>query len=154
MNELAELYQQLILDHNKSPRNRGRLEPPARSSEGYNPLCGDRITLYVRLKDDVIEDIAFHGSGCAISTAAASLMTQSLKGRPVADARILFEKFHRLVTGEGGGTGDDDEGEPKLGKLEAFMGVRQFPARVKCATLAWHTLNAALDDRHDVISTE
>jgi nitrogen fixation NifU-like protein len=153
MHELAELYQELILDHNKSPRNRGRLEPPACSAEGYNPLCGDRITLYVMLKDDVIEDIAFHGSGCAISTASASLMTESLKGRSVADAKTLFGKFHRLVAEEGGGSEDDDE-DPKLGKLKAFMGVRRFPARVKCATLSWHTLKAALDDRHDVVSTE
>ncbi|MHC4128470.1 MAG: Fe-S cluster assembly sulfur transfer protein SufU [Planctomycetota bacterium] len=153
MHELAELYQELILDHNKSPRNRGRLEPPACSSEGYNPLCGDRITLYVMLKDDVIEDIAFHGSGCAISTASASLMTESLKGRSIADAKTLFEKFHRLVA-EDGGDSEDDDADPKLGKLNAFMGVRRFPARVKCATLAWHTLNAALDDRHDVVSTE
>jgi nitrogen fixation NifU-like protein len=104
------------------------------------------------LQDNVIQDIAFQGSGCAISTASASLMTQSLKGRTLDDARILFEKFHRLVT-EGGEAPDDDE-DPQLGKLEAFGGVRRFPARVKCATLAWHTLNAALDDRHDVVSTE
>jgi nitrogen fixation NifU-like protein len=152
MHELADLYQQLILDHNKSPRNLRRLEPPARTSDGYNPLCGDRITLFVMLQDNVIQDIAFQGSGCAISTASASLMTQSLKGRTLDDARILFEKFHRLVT-EGGEAPDDDE-DPQLGKLEAFGGVRRFPARVKCATLAWHTLNAALDDRHDVVSTE
>ncbi|MHC4768057.1 MAG: Fe-S cluster assembly sulfur transfer protein SufU [Planctomycetota bacterium] len=152
MHELAELYQQLILDHNKSPRNRRRLEPPARTSNGYNPLCGDRITLFVMLQDNVIQDIAFQGSGCAISTASASLMTQSLKGRTLDDAKILFEKFHRLVTGEG--EAPDDDEDPQLGKLQAFGGVRQFPARVKCATLAWHTLNAALDDRHDVVSTE
>jgi nitrogen fixation NifU-like protein len=152
MNELAELYQQLILDHNKSPRNRRRLEPPARTSDGYNPLCGDRITLFVLLEDNVIQDIAFQGSGCAISTASASMMTQILKGRTLDDARILFEKFHRLVTAGGEAPGDDED--PQLGKLEAFGGVRQFPARVKCATLAWHTLNAALDDRHDVVSTE
>jgi nitrogen fixation NifU-like protein len=152
MHELAELYQQLILDHNKSPRNRRRLDPPARTSEGYNPLCGDRITLFVMLEDNVIQDIAFQGSGCAISTASASLMTQSLKGRTLDDARILFEKFHRLVIGEG--EAPDDDKDPQLGKLEAFGGVQQFPARVKCATLAWHTLKAALDDRHDMVSTE
>jgi nitrogen fixation NifU-like protein len=151
MHELAELYQQLILDHNKSPRNRRRLEPPAASAEGYNPLCGDRITLFVLLEGDVIRDIAFQGSGCAISTAAASLMTQRLKGRSVEDARTLFEKYHRLVTGA---DDEPDDDEPALGKLEALGGVRQFPARVKCATLAWHTLKAALDDRHDVVSTE
>ncbi|MHC4220008.1 MAG: Fe-S cluster assembly sulfur transfer protein SufU, partial [Planctomycetota bacterium] len=122
------------------------------TAEGYNPLCGDRITLFVTLKDDVIEDIAFQGSGCAISTAAASMMTQILKGKTIGDAETLFEKYHRLVAEDGGPGGDD--GEPKLGKLEAFSGVRRFPARVKCATLAWHTLRAALDDRHDVVSTE
>ncbi len=153
MHELADLYQQLILDHNKSPRNLRRLEPPARTADGYNPLCGDRITLFVMLQDDVIQDIAFQGSGCAISTASASLMTQKLKGRTLDDARILFEKFHRLVTGEGEAPGDDDE-EPALGKLEALGGVRQFPVRVKCATLVWHTLKAALNDRHGVVSTE
>lgn len=151
MHELAELYQQLILDHNKSPRNRRRLEPPATSAQGHNPLCGDRITLFVLLEGDVIRDIAFQGSGCAISTAAASLMTQCLKGRSVDDARILFEKYHRLVTGA---DDEPDDDEPALGKLKALAGVRQFPARVKCATLAWHTLKAALDDRHDVASTE
>jgi nitrogen fixation NifU-like protein len=153
MHELAELYQQLILDHNKSPRNRRRLEHANRTAHGYNPLCGDRIILYLLLEGDVIEDIAFEGTGCAISTAAASLLTQSLKGRTVGDAKLLFEKFHGLVAGEGGGPGGDDD-EPKLGKLEAFTGVRRFPARVKCATLAWHTLKAALDDRHNVITTE
>jgi nitrogen fixation NifU-like protein len=106
----------------------------------------------VLLEDNVIQDIAFQGSGCAISTASASMMTQILKGRTLDDARILFEKFHRLVTAGGEAPGDDED--PQLGKLEAFGGVRQFPARVKCATLAWHTLNAALDDRHDVVSTE
>ena len=152
MHELADLYQQLILDHNKSPRNLRRLEPPARTADGYNPLCGDRITLFVMLQDNVIQDIAFQGSGCAISTASASLMTQKLKGRTLDDARVLFEKFHRLVTGEDEAPGDDED--PQLGKLEALGGVQQFPARVKCATLAWHTLKAALDDRHGMVSTE
>jgi nitrogen fixation NifU-like protein len=153
MYELADLYQQLILDHNKSPRNRRRMEDPTQKSEGYNPLCGDRITLYLRLEGDVIEDIAFEGSGCAISTASASLMTQALKGRTAAEAELLFGKFHGLVAGEPGERGGESDG-PALGKLEALAGVRQFPARVKCATLAWHTMKAALDDRHDVISTE
>jgi nitrogen fixation NifU-like protein len=144
MQDLGDLYQQLILDHNKSPRNRRRIEHPSQTSEGYNPLCGDRITL---------EDIAFEGAGCAISTAAASMMTQTLKGRTVAEAEALFEKYHRLVAEEDDEPAGDD-GEPKLGKLKAFAGVRQFPARVKCATLAWHTLKAALEDRHDVVSTE
>ena len=154
MHDLGDLYQQLILDHNKSPRNRRRLECPSQTSEGYNPLCGDRITLDLLLNGDVIEDIAFEGAGCAISTAAASLMTQALKGRPFDEAVALFAKYHRLVAEADGETTGDDDGEPKLGKLKAFAGVRQYPARVKCATLAWHTLRAALEDRHDVVSTE
>jgi len=153
MHDLGDLYQQLILDHNKSPRNRRRIVSPSQTSEGYNPLCGDRITLDLLLNGNVIEDIAFEGAGCAISTAAASLMTQTLKGRTIADAEALFEKYHRLVAEEDGELSGDD-GEPKLGKLKAFAGVRKYPARVKCATLAWHTLKAALEDRHDVVSTE
>ncbi len=150
MEGLIDLYQQLILDHNKSPRNRRRLEHPSRTAEGYNPLCGDRIVLDVRLEGDVIEDIGFEGSGCAISTAAASMMTQRLKGMTVDEAQAIFERFHALVAG------DQDPGAASndLGKLEAFGGVRRFPARVKCATLAWHTLKAALADRRDVVTTE
>jgi nitrogen fixation NifU-like protein len=153
MQDLGDLYQQLILDHNKSPRNRRRIEHPSQTSEGYNPLCGDRITLDLLIDGDTIVDIAFEGAGCAISTAAASLMTQTLKGRSIREAEALFEKYHRLVAEDGAASGAD-EGEPKLGKLMAFAGVRKYPARVKCATLAWHTLKAALEDRHDVVSTE
>ncbi|MHC4416603.1 MAG: Fe-S cluster assembly sulfur transfer protein SufU [Planctomycetota bacterium] len=153
MYDPTDLYQQLILDHNKSPRNRRRLEGASRRAEGYNPLCGDRVTVYVSIDDDgVVEDIAFEGTGCAISTAAASMMTQSLKGKTVKDAKALFERFHGLVAGEP--AEDDGGGGPDLGKLEAFSGVRRFPARVKCATLVWHTLKAALDKQEDVVSTE
>ena len=149
MSELTDLYQELILDHNRSPRNRRRPVVPSRKAEGYNPLCGDRVTVYVSLDGEVLKDVSFEGSGCAISTAAASIMTQGLKGKSLGEARALFEKFRRLVTGEPAG-----DGEPELGKLEAFGGVRRFPARVKCATLVWHTLMAALNDREEVVSTE
>ena len=151
MYQIADLYQQLILDHNRSPRNLRRMEQPSRSAEGYNPLCGDRVKVYLLLCGDVIEDIAFEGSGCAISTAAVSIMTQALKGRTIGYAQTLFEKFHAMVAGD---EADLPAGDLNLGKLEAFAGVRQFPARVKCATLAWHTLKAALDARPDVVTTE
>ncbi len=149
MTELTDLYQELILDHNRSPRNRRRPAVPSRKAEGYNPLCGDRVTVYVSLDGEVLKDVSFEGSGCAISTAAASIMTQGLKGKSVGEARALFEKFRRLVTGDPAG-----DGEPELGKLHAFGGVSRFPARVKCATLVWHTLMAALNDREEVVSTE
>ena len=152
MYELADLYQQLIIDHNRSPRNRRRIEAPSGTAEGYNPLCGDRVTISLVLDGDVIRDVAFEGSGCAISTAAASLLTQSVKGKTTREALALFGQFHALVAGNGNRAGDVDE--PPLGKLEAFAGVRQFPARIKCATLAWHTLKAALERRHDVVTTE
>ncbi len=152
MFELADLYQQLILDHNRSPRNRRRPEHAGRRAEGYNPLCGDRVTVYLSIDDDTITDAAFEGSGCAISTAAASMMTEAVKGRTVQEATALFKRFQNLVTSDNsgsGGTGDDS-----LGKLDAFAGVRRFPARVKCATLAWHTLKAAINDRDHVVTTE
>lgn len=153
MQELSDLYQQLILDHNKSPRNRRRIDPAGRAARGYNPLCGDRVTVYLDLDGDVIRDIAFEGSGCAISTAAASMMTQALKGRTLAEAQALFEQFHDLLAGD---EADRPAGErgADLGKLEAFAGVRRFPARVKCATLAWHTFKAALDGQSDPVTTE
>ncbi len=150
MFDLHDLYQDLILDHNRTPRNRRRLDAPDREAEGYNPLCGDRVTIYLSIRDDVVEDVAFEGSGCAISTAAASLMTESVKGRTIDEARHLFERFHEMVT-----EGAPPEGDgPGLGKLEAFSGVRRFPARVKCATLAWHTLVAALGNRAELVTTE
>lgn len=150
MSDLGELYQQLILDHNRRPRNRRALADPDRHAEGYNPLCGDRVTIFVKLDGDIIEDITFDGTGCAISTASASLMTEGLKGKTLEEARTLFKRFHRMVTEEAVERGD----EPDLGKLEVFAGVCEYPARVKCATLAWHTVNAALKDDHELVTTE
>ena len=149
MYDLADLYQELILDHNKSPRNFRRPQQPSRKAQGYNPLCGDRVTVYVVLADDLVEDIAFEGSGCAISTAAASMMTQKLKGKTIGEAEALFQKFRDLLAGE-----TSADGGPQLGKLEAFSGVRRFPARVKCATLAWHTMKAALAANCETVTTE
>jgi len=143
---LDELYQEVILDHYRKPRNFGMLRGADRKAEGHNPLCGDRISLQVRTKADVIEDIKFDGKGCAISTASASMMTEAVKGKSHAEAEALFDKFHALVTG--GGNGVD------LGKLAAFGGVSEFPLRVKCASLAWHTLKAALEESGSTISTE
>jgi nitrogen fixation NifU-like protein len=149
MAELSDLYQELILDHNKSPRNRGRLDHPNGEADGYNPLCGDKIHVTVLVKDGVIADVRFEGSGCAISTASASLMTEAVKGRTIDEAQALFEKFHHVVMGEPvAGVG------PDLGKLEALAGVQRFPVRVKCATLAWHTLRSALEGEGGTVSTE
>ncbi|HVE66736.1 MAG TPA: SUF system NifU family Fe-S cluster assembly protein, partial [Thermoanaerobaculia bacterium] len=141
MGELRDLYQEVILDHSKRPKNFGELAGANRQAEGYNPLCGDRETVYVRLEDDVLKEVGFRGAGCAISTASASMMTESLKGRTRAQAEALFERFHDLITGKNGGA---ESGAPELGKLEVFSGVREFPVRIKCATLPWHTLRAAL----------
>ena len=146
MSDLGDLYQEVILDHYRRPRNFGALPDADRSAQGDNPLCGDRLSVQLKLRGDVIEDIRFHGAGCAISVASASIMTESVRGRTLAEARALFEKFHSMVTGRGG-SGD-------LGKLEAFAGVCEFPVRVKCATLAWHTLRAAHDGQKDPVSTE
>jgi nitrogen fixation protein NifU and related proteins len=145
--ELNDLYQEVILDHNRQPRNFRVLEN-ARKAEGYNPLCGDRLTVFVRVDGDVITDVAFQGAGCAISKASASLMTESLKGKTVEDARRVFQGFQQMVTAS------PDRPVAAMGKLEALAGVRQFPIRVKCATLAWHTMQAALDVRDAVVSTE
>ena len=142
MSDLRELYQEVIFDHNRHPRNFGKLEDANRHADGNNPLCGDKLSLYLKIENDVIIDVRFEGMGCAISTASASLMTERLKGMKVADAEALFHKFHAVVT-------EDDrsvEG-PELGKLSVLTGVRDYPARVKCATLAWHTLEAALHDQ-------
>lgn len=149
MDDMRELYQETILDHHKHPRNFRKLEN-ARSSEGYNPLCGDRITVYVLVDGDTIEDIAFEGSGCAICTASASVMTESLKGKTVAEAETLFGTFHDLVTGDPSEV-PSTEG---LGKIAVFFGVREYPVRIKCATLAWHTLRAALEGKTEAVSTE
>jgi len=149
MSELSELYQQVILDHNKKPRNFHKLETANRSAEGYNPLCGDQLKVYMQLEDEIVKDISFEGSGCAISKAAASMMTQSVKGKTRAEAEILFNEFHRMVTGE-----LDAESAPNhLGRLTIFAGVRDFPARVKCASLSWHTMHAALNGQ-EITSTE
>jgi len=148
MSELTDLYQEVILDHNKKPRNFQKLADANRIAEGFNPLCGDQIQLYVKLEDGVIRDIGFQGSGCAISKASASLMTSTLKGKTSAEADELFERFHRLVTG------DAAADAAELGKLAVFSGVREFPVRVKCASLAWHTLRAALEEKADPVTTE
>ena len=150
MSDLNDLYQELILDHNKSPRNCRAIEDADRKADGYNPLCGDRVTVFLKLEGNVVKEVTFEGSGCAISTASASLMTQSLKGQTLEEAKERFANFHGLVTGEPCETKE----RPGLGKLEVFSGVCQYPARVKCATLAWHTVNAALEDSHDTVTTE
>ena len=140
MSELSDLYQEVILDHNRRPRNFRRIDGPSHRAEGYNPLCGDRVSVSLQVQDDRIADLAFEGSGCAISKASASLMTDRLKGCTVVEARELFERFHRMVTAP------PDREVEDLGKLNALAGVREFPVRVKCASLAWHTLKAALDN--------
>lgn len=150
MSDLSELYQQVILDHSKTPRNFQRLEEANRMAEGYNPLCGDQITVYLQLEDDVIRNISFLGSGCAISTASASMMTAGLKGKTKADAEVLFKRFHCLITGAPDGSLDPSA----LGKLAVFSGVCEFPVRVKCASLPWHTLRAALEAKRETVSTE
>lgn len=145
--DLRELYQEIIVDHSKRPRNFHKLDT-GRSVEGFNPLCGDRLTVYVTIDDGKVADVAFVGSGCAISTSSASVMTESVKGKPVDEVRAMFAKFHAMVTvGEAGSAAD-------LGKLAVFAGVAEFPSRVKCATLPWHTLEAALEGKEDKISTE
>jgi len=150
MTALNELYQQVILDHNKSPRNYRKMEDATRRVEGYNPLCGDHFTVYVKVDGDRIVDVSFEGAGCAISKASASVMSAMVKSRTVAEAEELFGEFHRLVKGELRG----EEEIERLGKLAAFAGVSEFPARVKCASLAWHTLHAALRSSEQSISTE
>lgn len=150
MIELRELYQETILDHYKRPRNFREMGDADRRVEGYNPLCGDRVTVYLKLKDGVIQDVSFTGQGCAISTASASLMTDALRGKTEAEAEELFQQFHKLVAGSPGALPDEEN----LGKLAVFAGVREFPARVKCASLAWHTLHAALKGDRQKVSTE
>ncbi len=149
MSELSELYQQVILDHNKKPRNFGKLETANHSAKGYNPLCGDQLTVYLHLEDDAVREISFEGSGCAISKAAASMMTQAVKGKSKHEAEQLFSEFHRMVTGEL----DEENTQNALGNLKIFSGVREFPVRVKCASLAWHTMHAALNNQ-ELVSTE
>ncbi len=138
MSDLNDLYQEVILDHNRRPRNFHRMADASHHAEGFNPLCGDRLTLYLKIEGDRISDLSFEGSGCAISKASASLMTDALKGHTVAEATAMFDRFHRMVTTPA------DEPVEDLGKLSALAGVREFPVRVKCASLAWHTLKAAM----------
>jgi nitrogen fixation NifU-like protein len=149
LSDLRELYQQVILDHNKNPRNFHELPEADRKVEGYNPLCGDHYTVFVRFDDQNIAEVSFTGSGCAISKASASVMSSTVKGKSKEEAEQLFETFHRLVTGEGSSLSEAD-----LGRLAAFSGVSEFPARVKCATLAWHTLRTALEGRDEKVTTE
>ena len=149
MSELSDLYQEVILEHNKNPRNFREISDADQYADGKNPLCGDALRVYVAMDGDTITDVAFKGSGCAISKASASMMTQSIKGKTKAEAEHIFEEFHNMVTGEL----DIETDENELGKLKIFSGVLEFPARVKCASLSWHTLNAALKGEN-VVSTE
>ena len=146
--DLKDLYRDVILDHNKRPRNFGRLEGADAHADGHNPLCGDRLSVFVKMNGDRVEDLSFEGKGCAISTASASLMTEAVKGKDKAAIGALFEKVHNLLTQQDAVPG------PELGKLAALSGVREFPSRVKCASLCWHTLNAALDHSASTVSTE
>ena len=149
MSDLTDLYQEVILDHNRRPRNFREIGEASRRQEGYNPLCGDRLTLYVKLDGDRISDVSFQGTGCAISKASASLMTEALKGKTIDEARSLFDRFHEMVTSS------PDAAAPDLGKLSVLAGVREFPTRVKCASLAWHTMRAAVADAESkTVSTE
>jgi nitrogen fixation NifU-like protein len=150
MSALRDLYQQVILDHNRNPKNFRVMQDATGSIEGYNPLCGDHYTVYVRIEGDVIADVSFTGAGCAISKASASVMSAVLKGKTRGEAEAVFQEFHGLVTG----TSATEERLERLGKLAAFAGVSEFPARVKCASLPWHTLHAVLEGKSDAISTE
>lgn len=149
MSDLRDLYQEVILDHNKQPRNFHKMDCANCHAQGYNPLCGDQLTVYLQVEDDKIKDISFEGSGCAISKASSSMMTSSLKGKSKQEVNELFEKFHQMVTGQPNGPMD-----PGLGKLAVFGGVCEYPSRVKCATLAWHTMRSALEGKGQTISTE
>jgi nitrogen fixation NifU-like protein len=142
MSDLSDLYQEVILDHNRRPRNFHALADASHSAEGYNPLCGDRLRLYLKVNGGRIEDVSFEGGGCAISKASASMMTDALKGRTIEEANALFERFHRMVTTP------PEEAVEDMGKLSSLAGVREFPVRVKCASLAWHTLKAAMSNEH------
>jgi nitrogen fixation NifU-like protein len=148
--DLRGLYQDVILDHSKHPRNFRVLDQADREAKGYNPLCGDKVTIFLKLEGERVTEVAFQGSGCAISTASASLLTQAVKGKTRDEIEALFERFHDLVTGKA----QSDGAPPDLGKLSVFSGVSEFPVRVKCATLAWHTLRSALQGSPEVVSTE
>jgi len=148
MTEIRELYQEMILDHNRNPRNFREIANADRKQEGYNPLCGDILTIFMKLNGQHVEDVSFLGSGCAISKASASMMTDAVKGKTEAEAIALFENFHKMLSG------DSNYDLDQLGKLAVFQGVNEFPARVKCATLAWHTLESGLERKEEVVSTE
>lgn len=152
MSDLREIYQDIILDHYRKPRNYEEMEGASHHASGHNPLCGDRVQIFLQVEDGVVKDATFKGAGCAISTASASLMTETVKGKPLEEVEALFERFHSMVTT----TPEGDEANEDLGKLEALSGVRQLPVRVKCATLAWHTMQAALKKANEkpVVSTE
>jgi nitrogen fixation NifU-like protein len=150
MADLRDLYQEVILDHHKKPRNFHKLQNANRQADGYNPLCGDKLSVYMRVEEGIVKEIGFIGTGCAISTASASMMTESLKGKTEAEAKAIFEKFHALVTNHSETLPDP----ASLGKLAVFSGVREYPVRVKCATLAWHTMRAALDESKETVATE
>ncbi len=150
MPDLRELYQQVILDHTKKPRNFGKIEGECRFAEGFNPLCGDAVTVYLTVEDGIVRDVRFEGSGCAISTASASLMTEAIKGKGANEVRKLFERFHAVVTGPA----DEEVELESLGKLAVLAGVREFPMRVKCASLAWHTMKSALSGNGQPVTTE
>lgn len=149
MSELSDLYQEVILDHNKNPRNYREIANADKTADGHNPLCGDQLKVFLSMEDDRVTDVAFVGSGCAISKASASMMTQAVKGKNREEAEILFDEFHRMVRGEM----DEETEDNHLGKLKIFAGVREFPARVKCASLSWHTMKAALENE-EIVSTE
>ncbi len=149
MADLRDLYQEVILEHSKQPRNYRELGDADHKAEGYNPLCGDHFTVYLKMDGEKIQDVTFQGSGCAISKASASMMTQSVKGKTLAEAEKIFDQFHKLVTGA-----ERNGNQEQMGKLAVFSGVSEFPVRVKCATLAWHTLHAALEGKQEAISTE
>jgi nitrogen fixation protein NifU and related proteins len=149
LDHIRDLYQEVVFDHNRNPRNFRVMDDPSRTIDGFNPLCGDRITLFVKLDGSIITDVSFQGSGCAISTASASLMTEIVRGKTEDEAHQLFELFHRITTGQ-----DEVTNFEELGKLAVLAGVRAYPARVKCATLAWHSLEAALNNEGEEVSTE
>jgi nitrogen fixation protein NifU and related proteins len=150
MSDLRDLYQELILDHTKKPRNFRKIEGVGSKADGHNPLCGDKLTVFLIVDGGIVTDISFIGSGCAISMASASMMTESLKGKTIAEAKTMFGRFHELLTGDSDGPRDPES----LGKLVVFGGVKEFPVRVKCATLAWHTMNAILEHQEEPVSTE
>lgn len=151
MGDLRELYQEVILDHSRKPRNFREMEGATGKAEGFNPLCGDKVTIFVTMEGDQVVDISFQGNGCAISTASASVMTERLKGKTADEVEAIFKSFHNMVTGQ---PAEVTEATPEIGKLAIFKGVWEFPIRVKCATLAWHTLRAAMSGKSETISTE